>query len=608
MALTDQSDVSAVTILKSDGAPKKVGTPTSVTVTGVDSSGNITRCSGATVPTDGDSGFAQGCIFTYTSGGIGTTLYINEGSATSADFNAVTSGATGGVSTWDDLYTNDKVLNINSTTLTFALTHATNDGLTLTGDASSAGDVVQITNAGSGKDINGTSSTWSISKAGAVLLTSIAGSATDTAITIDANGSGAVTIGATSTGNIELQRNVTMPASRTVTMTGVGGSNVLTITAGDVVLSDGSLTITDADNAATFALTNNTITSSDLFTITSTSLTTGNGILFTANGVTSGNMLSLVTTAAGFSTGNYILVNDGTERFAVKADGAVVITQGVAASVALTATGIQTSAAMVSLTNTGVFTGTGLVTVVANSATTGTIVSITANGLTTGIGQLITSSGTMTTTGSLLTLTGNSATTAAGLFRVNANGLTSGIAAVITSSATAITGAGRLLRVDHTGATGTSATLSEFASAANDETTILKVTASAALAAGKAVVISGAAVTTGILLDISDNTAQTTGTAVNIITNSADTGTRTLLNVKQDHASATGTTVLALTQDAPTSTNFFKVMTMNGVTLWAGNGNTPNTALTGTAGDILFGGDSGKAYYCTGTTSWTALA
>ena len=45
--------------------------------------------SGATVPTDGTVGFAPGCLFLRTSGnGINTSLYVNEGSRASCDFNA----------------------------------------------------------------------------------------------------------------------------------------------------------------------------------------------------------------------------------------------------------------------------------------------------------------------------------------------------------------------------------------------------------------------------------------------------------------------------------------------------------------------------------------
>jgi hypothetical protein len=46
--------------------------------------------SGTTVPTDGDAGYQTGCLFQHTDGGAGTALYVNEGSATSCDFDAVT--------------------------------------------------------------------------------------------------------------------------------------------------------------------------------------------------------------------------------------------------------------------------------------------------------------------------------------------------------------------------------------------------------------------------------------------------------------------------------------------------------------------------------------
>jgi hypothetical protein len=45
--------------------------------------------SGSTVPTDGTDGYQTGCIFQYTSGGVGTSLYVNEGSVTSCAFNAI---------------------------------------------------------------------------------------------------------------------------------------------------------------------------------------------------------------------------------------------------------------------------------------------------------------------------------------------------------------------------------------------------------------------------------------------------------------------------------------------------------------------------------------
>jgi len=45
--------------------------------------------SGTTVPTDAAAGYQTGCLFLHTDGSTGTAVYINEGSVTSCDFNAV---------------------------------------------------------------------------------------------------------------------------------------------------------------------------------------------------------------------------------------------------------------------------------------------------------------------------------------------------------------------------------------------------------------------------------------------------------------------------------------------------------------------------------------
>jgi len=53
-----------------------------------DSNGHVLLGKGATVPTDTGVGFAVGCLFIDSTGGANVTLYVNEGSATSCDFNA----------------------------------------------------------------------------------------------------------------------------------------------------------------------------------------------------------------------------------------------------------------------------------------------------------------------------------------------------------------------------------------------------------------------------------------------------------------------------------------------------------------------------------------
>lgn len=48
---------------------------------------------GTTVPTDGTAGYAPGCIFSKYNGAAGTVFYLNEGTATSCDFNALANTA-----------------------------------------------------------------------------------------------------------------------------------------------------------------------------------------------------------------------------------------------------------------------------------------------------------------------------------------------------------------------------------------------------------------------------------------------------------------------------------------------------------------------------------
>lgn len=87
----------------------------SVTVLERDASGLVKRCQGAFAVTDGGAGFAKGAIHIKTDGGSGTTLYINEGTSSSCDFNALTNVAVpddGSVTTAkldDEAVTNPKV-------------------------------------------------------------------------------------------------------------------------------------------------------------------------------------------------------------------------------------------------------------------------------------------------------------------------------------------------------------------------------------------------------------------------------------------------------------------------------------------------------------------
>ena len=67
---------------------------------------------GPTVPADGGAGYGVGCVFQHTDGGDGTAFYVNEGTATSCDFNPLLASGASEVSTAmlaDDAVTAAKV-------------------------------------------------------------------------------------------------------------------------------------------------------------------------------------------------------------------------------------------------------------------------------------------------------------------------------------------------------------------------------------------------------------------------------------------------------------------------------------------------------------------
>jgi hypothetical protein len=53
----------------------------------------ILLCYGTTKPTDGTAGYCVGCLFVHVDGSAGSVLYLNEGSVTSCDFDAVANGS-----------------------------------------------------------------------------------------------------------------------------------------------------------------------------------------------------------------------------------------------------------------------------------------------------------------------------------------------------------------------------------------------------------------------------------------------------------------------------------------------------------------------------------
>lgn len=360
---------------------------------------------------------------------------------------------------------------------------------------------------------------------------------------------------------------------------------------------------------STVVIDHNGVTGKALFVDASSTTQTGGVIDISVAALTTGTVIDIGNLDA-ITTGKAILI-DATG--VTQTDGILVHVDS--ASTALTATG---RLLLVDHTGNATASGAGILAEFKSAAADATtMVKITNAAAITGIGLDISLAGM--TTGKAIDISNLDAITTGKALHIDATGVTQtdGILVHIDSASTALTSTGRLLLVDHTGNAGVSAVIAEVKSAAADETTIMKVTASAALAAGVAMEISGASVTTGTLLKISDANALTTGVIANLVSNSADTTARSLVTIKNDHASATGAIPLELINDSTAaplkttagavSTNFFRVGTFNGVTLWVGNGNTANTALSGTAGDIIFNAGSNKPEYCTGTTNWTAL-
>lgn len=285
--------------------------------------------------------------------------------------------------------------------------------------------------------------------------------------------------------------NVILPSTTTI-----GGSSVVAL--GDITSS--------STTASAFTVTNTGVfTGAKVVGITANSATTGVITLLTANGLTTGVALRVTSSGVIATTGRLVsLVASGLTTGTALDFGALEsMTTGTGILMAHTTSVIADGGSLVRLTSSSIDTGGAtngtILDLKSTAQVAGTIVRLD-NILTTGTAMSVIGTGVMTTTGNLLTLTANSATTAAGLLRVNANGLTSGIGVVITSSATAITGNGRLFLSNHTGVTGTSAILNEFASAANDETIVMQITA-ASLTSGIGLKFSMAGLTTGSAID-----------------------------------------------------------------------------------------------------------
>ncbi len=90
MAQPRNSNYTVYTAMQGSGANETIN---SVAITGylADTNGDLLIATGTTVPTDGSTGYAKGCLFIDTDVSTGTTgLNCNKGTKTSCAFTAVT--------------------------------------------------------------------------------------------------------------------------------------------------------------------------------------------------------------------------------------------------------------------------------------------------------------------------------------------------------------------------------------------------------------------------------------------------------------------------------------------------------------------------------------
>lgn len=421
-------------------------------------------------------------------------LYVNSSGSlvfSSLGTTTVLGGSTpGGVPTWEQIFANDQTFNVAGTTFTVDNSTGNNDVLTLTNSGAGSGDVIQITNVGTGKDINGSSSLWSVSKAGAAVLVSVdvPTIATTGAMTIGSSGASLITIGTNS-------NTITMAKATTF-------SSTITVTDG---LTD---LISTSNAAAALRVTNNTATtwgaggaSAGIAILRSTSLTTG-------------DLLRLQLTEANLTTGNYINLYDATGTasvFKVAKAGLTTIagpSGGGASAFVVTAGDLVVSDGSLAITdadNAATFSITN------NTATTASVVIIAGSGVFSG-----------STTTSFMTITPSGLTTGTGIYapmaaltsgiaiNVPLNALTTGQGLILSHTTSTIADGGSMLRITSTSADTGGAT----------NGTLLDV-GSTSQVAGTVVKMLGGAMTTGVLLALTTTTGMTSGSVIRATTSTA---------------------------------------------------------------------------------------
>ena len=175
-----------------------------------------------------------------------------------------------------------RTITVDSNAVVLAGAEGTQNIFEITNTAGTGALIALTHTTTSSKDIDGTGSSWSVTGAGALTVASLdAGSgaiATTGALTaatlvtsgnLTCNGTisgtiasaswasptftGVVTVSGATTfaTTVTMNGNLTMGAAETITLTGAADSTVLTVTLGDVVITDGALTISNTNDTTT---------------------------------------------------------------------------------------------------------------------------------------------------------------------------------------------------------------------------------------------------------------------------------------------------------------------------------------------------------------------
>lgn len=389
---------------------------------------------------------------------------------------SVVGGGGGGTPSWESIFGADATFTITpDTTWTIAGNRATaTDVVTMTNVAGGTGSILQLTNATtSNKDINGTSSTWSVLGTGAATFLTM--TLTGTAITSTANAVAWSVKDNSATGLVIGSSG----ATAILTVDTRDGAEVVTFGNG-MGVSNGAATFASASNTVVAAtITNNTMTTlgasannKGALVVTSTSLTTGSlvqlnlsdtsnvgGFYLTCretvggtNDLTIGENGAISIAGAGaadainIAAGNITL----TSGSVTMVDGVLALTStGTADVVSITANSLLANNALIvqgsgaftgTTTNsfvvirpTGLTTGTALYIAGAAATTLSTLVDVTSS-TTTGIVMSLVASGTQTGVGQVLSMSSAGTTTTSGLVSLAANSITTGIGLKMSST------------------------------------------------------------------------------------------------------------------------------------------------------------------------------